>query len=225
LEPPQPARGNEKFPHVVYNVDEMETESGPAAWSRQEQSRYLRELGPYFIASILLILTGAVCGVATSTHAPEFSGAILEALGQFIKRLLGLPKPYLALTIFLNNSLKTLAVLVLGMLGGILPLVFLLGNGFVLGIVFHVSAQSRGLPAFVVAILPHGLFELPAVLLGTSIGLMLGVRAIKRTFGRGEEKITGELARGLRFFLVVIVPLLLLAAFIETFITPSLASR
>ncbi len=203
----------------------METKRGPAAWSKQEQSRYLRELGPYCIAGILLLLTGAVCGVAISTYAPEVSGAILGALGQFIKRLLGLPKPYLALTIFLNNSLKTLAVLVLGILGGILPLVFLFGNGLVIGIVLHASAQSRELPALVAAILPHGLFELPAVLLGASIGLMLGVRAIQRTFGRGEEKITGELARGFRFFLVVIVPLLLLAALIETFITPSLVSK
>ncbi|HEY2986135.1 MAG TPA: stage II sporulation protein M [Candidatus Binatia bacterium] len=197
----------------------------PGGWTTQEQARYLRELKPYFIASVLLILAGAACGVASSIHIPAFSGPFGESLREFAKGFLGLPRPYLALAIFLNNSLKTLAVIVAGVLGGILPLVFLLGNGFALGIVFYASLASKGLPTFFLSITPHGLFELPAILLGSSIGLMLGVRAIKRLFGNGGTTIGEDFRRGLRFYVVVIMPLLLLAAFIEAFVTASLASK
>jgi stage II sporulation protein M len=194
-------------------------------WSSREQARYLRQLGPYFVASILLLLAGAAYGVATSTYAPRLSAPRVEALREFTRLFLDLPKPYLALAIFLNNVLKTLAVVALGTFAGILPLIFLLVNGYVLGLVLHASIESRGLPAFFLAIAPHGMIELPAILLGTSIGLMLGVHGIKRAFGKEERPLGAEIARGLRFFSIVIVPLLLLAALIEAFITAAITSK
>jgi hypothetical protein len=81
-------------------------------WSRQEQSHYFRELIPYLVASVLLIVAGAGLGIISSTDTPKLSGARGEALGEFAKLFLELPKPYLALAIFFNNSLKTLAVIV-----------------------------------------------------------------------------------------------------------------
>jgi stage II sporulation protein M len=192
---------------------------------KNELLRYLRELGPYFVASVLLLLAGAACGIATSTYAPRLSAGRTEALREFTRLFLGLPKPYLALAIFLNNGLKTLAVVVLGAFGGILPLIFLLVNGYVLGIVLHASLRTGALPAFFLALAPHGLFELPAILLGTSIGLMLGVHGIKRAFGKEERPLGPEVARGLRFFLIVILPLLFLAALIEAFITAAMAAK
>jgi stage II sporulation protein M len=194
-------------------------------WSRQEQSHYFRELIPYLVASVLLIVAGAGLGIISSTDTPKLSGARGEALGEFAKLFLGLPKPYLALAIFLNNSLKTLAVIVGGPLAGILPLVFLLVNGYVLGLVVHMSIRSEGVLAALLSIVPHGVLELPAILLGTSIGLMLGVHGIKRLFGKGERTLSAELWRGVRFFLIIILPLLLLSAFIEAFITSVAVSK
>lgn len=206
-------------------IGTMKNEVRRALWSWREQSRYIRELGPYFVASVLLMTTGLLFGVATSTDAPKLASARGEALAEFAKLFLGLSKPYLALAIFLNNGVKTLAVILVGGLGGILPFVFLLVNGYVLGIVLQASVQSKGWLAFFLAIVPHGLLELPAILMGTSIGLMLGLRAIKQIFGRGEKAIAVELARGLRFFLIIIVPLLLVSALIEAFITSSVVSK
>jgi len=194
-------------------------------WSRGEQARYFRELGPYFVASILLLLAGAAYGIATSAYAPRLSAPSAEALREFTRLFLGLPKPYLALAIFLNNGLKTLAVVVLGTFAGILPLIFLLVNGYVLGLVLHSSMESGGMPAFFLAVAPHGTIELPAILLGTSIGLMLGAHGIKWALGKEVKPLGIELARGLRFYLIVIVPLLLLAALIEAFITAAITSK
>jgi stage II sporulation protein M len=197
--------------------------SGARPWSWREQRRYFRELRPYFFTSIALMIAGALGGAATSAYAPEFSSAGRETLRQFVRLFAGLPKPNLALAIFFNNGVKTLLVIVVGTLGGILPLVFLLVNGYVLGLLAHDAMRSGRLPIFILSIAPHGALEIPTVLLGTSVGLRLGVHAIRRAFGKPDGTVTGELARALRFFITVIAPLLVLAALIEAFITTLLA--
>lgn len=192
--------------------------------SREEQVRYLRELRPYFITSLFLIGSGMLLGLLSLFYIPGITQQVRESVSQFLKMFIGLPKFYLALAIFFNNSLKTLLVIVLGMLFGVLPVFFLLLNGWVIAIVFYLSAQSRGLGISLLAILPHGAFELPAVLLGTSIGLRLGVHAIRRFLGRSETTIRQELGLALRCFLTIIVPLLIVAAFIEAFITSAVVA-
>src|SRR5436190_13590776 len=195
------------------------------AWSWREQRLYLRDIAPYLLASLGLLLAGAPAGYASSARSPDFSSARREALGEFASLFIGLPRPFLALAIFLNNALKTFIVIVTGRLAGVLPLVFLLINGYVLGIVFYATLQTKGLWSFVVAIVPHGALELPAVLLGTGIGLMLGARAIARFIKKNAFDLSAEMARGLRFFLAVIVPLLIASALIEAFVTASLAGK
>jgi stage II sporulation protein M len=69
------------------------------------------------------------------------------------------------------------------------------------------------------SLLPHGVIELPAVLLGTSIGLAIGIQALKRLTGKSDRKIGAELASGLRYFCSIIVPLLFIAALVEAFVT------
>ena len=135
----------------------------------------------------------------------------------------GLPRLQLAAAIFINNALKALFVITFGALAGVVPVLFLLVNGVTLGLVMYSSILSRGVWASLLAILPHGVLELPAVLLGTAIGLMLGKHAIRRLLGAAETTLSSELGRALRFFLSVIVPLLLVAALIETFISAVLA--
>src|SRR5574342_859716 len=119
----------------------MESETGSMPWSWREQRRYLQEIAPYFVASVALLATASALGFATSEYAPELSRERRETMREFVSLFTGLPKPYLALAIFLNNALKTLLVIVAGTLGGVPPLVFLLVNGYVLGMVLHSTMQ------------------------------------------------------------------------------------
>ena len=196
-----------------------------SAWSWREQRRYLHDIAPYLLASVGLLLAAAFAGFAWTAHSADFAGVRREALGEFANLFIGLPRPLLALAIFVNNALKTLVVIVAGRLAGVLPVIFLLINGYVLGVVFYATLKTKGLWSFIVAIVPHGTLELPAVLLGTAIGLMLGARAIARFLKRGAADISAEMARGLRFFLAVIVPLLIVSALIEAFVTASLTAK
>lgn len=190
--------------------------------NRDDLRTYLRELRPYLIASVVFFAVGAAFGAAVASRFPGLADYFGDSVTGFLKTFRGLPKPQLAAAIFLNNSVKTLAAILLGLAVGIVPALFLVVNGVVLGVVFLLSAHSRGAWPSLLAILPHGLLELTAVFLGTAIGLMLGDRVLKRMLRKSDARIKPELGRALRFFAIVIVPMLLIAALIEAFITTAL---
>ena len=110
--------------------------------------------------------------------------------------------------ILLNNVLTCFLNIVLGPLLAIAPLASAVFNGGLIGCL----AQKEGLIIFV-GILPHGIFEIPALLLSAAIGLRMGREILKN---RMMRDLKGELRRGLRVFLVLILPLLLIAAVIES---------
>jgi stage II sporulation protein M len=187
-----------------------------------EISSYLGRLRPYLGASIVLLAAGALLGVLAIPYAPALAQSLGESIGGFVKLFRELPKPQLALAIFFNNAMKTLVVIFGGLLLGIIPVIFLIVNGGALGFVLYLSIQQRGLSDSLMAILPHGVLELPAVLLGTSLGLLLGGSAIKKLSGTAALPVRRELALALRLFAVLIVPLLALAALVESFVTSAL---
>ena len=190
-----------------------------------EQIAYLQELRPHIKASIFLLAIGMLVGILSGAHFFDIAPRFSESLGSFAQIFTGLPKPLLASAIFLNNGVKTFLVLLLGVVGGILPVCFLLLNGYAIGLVLYITIQSKGIASFLLAIVPHGIFELPAVLLGASIGIFLGARATKRLFGKFETTLKSDLRRAIRFYCAVILPLLLVAAFVEAFITSAIVSR
>ena len=184
---------------------------------------YLRRLRIYFLASVVLLGIGIVLGVVTIAYYPGLAQKLENELTGFVKLFRGLPKLHLVGAIFLNNALKSLIVIVLGAFFGLLPIVFLVVNGAAIGIAVIVSSHARGVWQSILVLLPHGVLELPAVLLATSIGLMLGSHLVRRIFGRTATPLGHELGHALKFFLTVIVPILIVAAVVEVFITPVLA--
>jgi stage II sporulation protein M len=192
--------------------------------SRVERRAYLIRLGPYLAASVLLFGAGTVVGLMAVYYFPDLGDYFKETIAAFVKTFAGLPRLQLAGAIFVNNAAKTLLAILLGALLGIVPGFFLLANGVALGIAWSLSASARGAWLSLLSLLPHGVLELPAVFLGTSIGMLIGVEALKQLTGKSEAHIGAELASGLRFFCTVIVPLLFVAALVEAFITATLVS-
>jgi len=189
---------------------------------REERRAYLTQLLPYLTGSLTLFTLGIVVGVAAVYQVPALADHFVETLANFIKTFAGMPRWKLASAIFLNNSLKTLMAILLGTVLGIVPVLFLLANGIALGVALSLSLQTRGLWPSLVSIVPHGVFELPAVFLGTSIGLMLGIQSIRRLLGRPDTTMNASLGHGLKYYFTVILPLLLLAALVEAFVTAAL---
>ena len=191
----------------------------------QTRRQYIRELRPHIATVTLLLVLGAVAGVLLAGHSSFARVKISESLGGLSQFLLGFPKPLLALLIFANNAIKTLLVILFGMAFAIVPLAFVVVNGVAIGLVMQLSTQSRGAVNSFMAVVPHGIFELPGIVLGAGIGLMLGVKATRRLFRRAEFKPRYELSRALRFFANTIVPLLLIGALTEAYITALLVGK
>jgi uncharacterized membrane protein SpoIIM required for sporulation len=72
-------------------------------------------------------------------------------------------------------------------------------------------------------ILPHGLFELPAAIIATAFALRLGASIIAPPPGvTAGENLLRALADLAKMFLFVVLPLLLLAAWVEANVTPQI---
>jgi stage II sporulation protein M len=191
----------------------------------QTRREYFRDLKPYLVTAILLFVLGILAGSLLADHPAFPAVKVSESLGGFAQMFLNLPKPVLALMIFANNAVKTLLVIVIGIAFAIVPLAFILVNGLAIGVVLHLTAQSKGLAYSLLATVPHGIFELPGVLAGAAIGLMLGSKAIKRLFRRSELNVGSELSRALKIFVSTIAPLLLVGAITEAYLTAAILGK
>jgi stage II sporulation protein M len=84
--------------------------------------------------------------------------------------------------------------------------------------------RSHGALPALLAVVPHGIFELPAILLAAGMGLWLGGRAIIKVVGRSQTSIASETILALTVFVRIVVPLLIIAALVESFLTSALVA-
>lgn len=141
----------------------------------------------------------------------SLSETILDYINQLILQTEGMGMEELIGFIFLNNLRSSFFALVFGILLGIFPVFAAVLNGFLLGFVADLSVRSQGI--FVLwRILPHGIFELPAVFISLGLGLRLGFYFWRR---RKNEKFKDLFIESIRIFLLIVFPLLVIAAIIE----------
>jgi uncharacterized membrane protein SpoIIM required for sporulation len=112
------------------------------------------------------------------------------------------------IVIFLNNAFTCFLNILTGPLIGIFPLFSTVINGGLLGWLAH----EEGLFVFLVVV-PHGIFELPAYFLSVAIGLKLAREVLKP---KEERQLRITLGESFRVYLRLIVPLLIIAAIIES---------
>ena len=132
--------------------------------------------------------------------------------------------------LFLNNLKACLIAMATGLIPFLFIPVLVLGvNAAVMGAVasMYRMAGMSVVSMYLFGILPHGIFELPAILLSISMGLYLCYCLVKRICeGRYNRGIVKEaLGNMLRTLLTLIIPLLAVAAVIETYVTPILMSH
>jgi len=121
---------------------------------------------------------------------------------------------------YLHNLLVSLIRLFGGILFGLWPTISLLYLGAILGGVFSLSVSHQMVGFFVLGTLPHGVFELPAAIIAAAWGLKLG-EWIMQPIGKKAKFLYSTLKEGVYIFLLIAV-LLLIAAIIESTITPFL---
>lgn len=185
------------------------------------------------LLSFLLFVVGAVIGWIATSSLEELLVQQLEGLSEISGTLRESSNPQWSffVFIFLNNSIKGVVIIFLGAFFGVLPALFLLINGAVIGYLIHLSAlQGQDLFELIVkGLLPHGIIEIPAIIIACAFGLHFGGKvfsSIFRSLTRKEDRGSdwSYFMRQTFTASVWIVILLFIAAIIESTITFSLLS-
>ena len=165
-------------------------------------------------------------GFAVSLARPELAQGVLERFTAQIEQL-GLtsdvPQSQMMATLFFNNVTASL----LSMLYGLIPFlplsVLALGtNALMLGAFAAIyQQQGIGLGVYVLGVLPHGIFELSALILSCALGLLICRTGTERILKKSDTPFFRRVLDCIRVFLTFSVPLLLVAALIETYVTPA----
>lgn len=186
--------------------------------ARKDDWAYLKSIRGYILFAVALFALTTIMGYFAAEIDPEMAASWTKEL-EMLKWIMNQPPILIMIIIFLKNLLSCAMAILLGLGLGLVPLLVVTSNGFLLGIVSYGVIQKAGVLYLLAGILPHGIIELPTVFLSIAIGFRLGHLLIF-TLLREEADLSGETRIAVHFLLRWIMPLLLVAAAIETFITP-----
>jgi len=144
-----------------------------------------------------------------------FRNEIIKIIEELSKKVIGKNAIELINMIFWNNLKACVICVVFGVFLGITPFLIAVYNGYAAGFVSGMAVQKAESIFVLLRLLPHGIFELPAVFISIGLGLKLAVNLFSKNSG---EKLKRNLKEILRFMVFVIIPLLLIAAIIEGFL-------
>ena len=182
------------------------------------REEYGRWVGMTAVAFLLLVVLSYIAG----RLFPEIPATVLTYFNEVVadSGIVRDDGSFSALALFGNN----LRAMVLSTLYGFIPFLYLpalsMGvNAILLGMVASsVNGQWLLLAA---GILPHGIFELPALCLSLAAGLCL-CQNINRYIRKNEKGIMKPLLLNiLRVTGLVVIPLLVVAAIMESYVTPA----
>ena len=139
------------------------------------------------------------------------SEQILKIIFDLIEKTKDMSNFELINFIFFNNLKSSFYGMFLRMFLGIAPVLFSLFNGYLLGFVALMAVNEQGFLSLW-RIFPHGIFELPAVFISLGLGMKLGSFIFQRN---KAESFKDFLWNSLRVFLLIVLPLLIIAAIIE----------
>ncbi|AJY75309.1 stage II sporulation protein M [Paenibacillus beijingensis] len=194
---------------------------------------HIGSMRAYLIFAAVLFAAGIYSGAVLPSVQSGLNGQLaqLERIAATLQQSAN-PSLSFFIVIFFNNVIKSLLVIYLGLFFGVFPVIFLVMNGMILGYVLSREFADIGFSGLVESIikgiLPHGIIELPILILAGAYGLKFGTYAF-RFIGQAVTPRSG-LSAEFKFFAnrtipisIAIVVLLLVAAGIESTVTLWLA--
>lgn len=191
----------------------------------QDLPRAVRQHWRPLLLAIACMAAGAIIGFFAVLHDPNLAEAlvpasVLQHTGQTPDHTFPVTERALIGTqILLNNVWVSVLSFGLGFTLGIGTAVVLFTNGVMLGSLFAVFFSKGNSYPFWALIVPHGALELTAIFLCGAAGFVLGWPII----APGDLTRTQALAHGARAAIKLVagaIPLLIIAATIEGFVTP-----
>lgn len=171
----------------------------------KEAWKYVFESKNYILFAFLAFVFAALIGYAFYDNF-RFIDDIIKNLILTTKDLSGFE---LVLFILQNNMQTALIGMLLGVVFGFFPFMAAVSNGVVLGYVMRKVSAVAGIGEFW-RLLPHGIFELPAIFISLGLGIKLGFSLFS-----GKKEFNQRFYESINVFLFVVIPLLIVAAIIE----------
>ncbi len=171
--------------------------------------QYIKESKKFIWIVFGLFLLSVFIGVIFQPES--ISNSIIKYIQEIISKTEGMSSWDMIKFIFVNNIQTAFMGLIFGFALGIFPIVVTVANGYVVGYVSSSVVASSG-AIHLLELIPHGIFELPAIFISFGMGLKFG------TFVFSKEKLKSFnkfFIESLRVFVFVIIPLLIIAAIIE----------
>jgi stage II sporulation protein M len=120
--------------------------------------------------------------------------------------------------LFLNNLEACILLFIGGASFGILTIFIISMNGIIIGSIMEIVHNNHSALFVAAALLPHGIFEIPAFIIAGALGILLAQSLVNEWYGGPDT--APEAKRLTRTFIVYVLPLVAVAAFVEAFITP-----
>jgi stage II sporulation protein M len=171
------------------------------------------------ILTFLLFFTTVMVGWVGSAENPTLGRELITLFEKEVAGQIDGKNPVdMCLKIFFNNLEACILLFLGGASFGVLTIVILGLNGIVIGSITEIVSKDHSAMFVAAAILPHGIFEIPAFILAGALGILLAQTLVAEWYGREDTAVAAR--RFGRFFILYILPLVALAAFVEAFITP-----
>lgn len=174
----------------------------------EEGWEYLKESRNYVYWAAALFFISIFLGFVFAEYLNPFYSLIMKSM---IESTSNLGDVQLGAFIFFSNFKSAFLALFLGIMAGIFSIFNIILNGSLIGYVLRILWDESGAAHFW-RLLPHGIFELPALFISWGLGIKIGMFV----FSKNE---LGELKRrfeeSLKTFFFIVVPLLIIAAVIE----------
>jgi len=172
-----------------------------------------------FIA-IFLLGAGLIVGLTAPNSVDGVISQDITALQELSDILGSLPSALIAVIIFVKNASVLVLSFAFSPLLCLMPILSLTVNGWLIAFVSTAVVQERSVGFLLAGLLPHGIFELPALILGQAAALCFGTTAMLALFKKEKRNLLlPSLKKNLRYVMIA-VGLLIPAAIIETYVTP-----
>lgn len=143
---------------------------------------------------------------------PQFlSDKIMAFIKDLMNQTKGMSQLDLIKFIISNNIKSTFTVIISGVILGLFSVISAIANGYLLGFVAVLSVKAGGFLTLW-KIFPHGIFELPAVFISLGLGIKMGTFIFQK---KKIKSFVNYLTNSLKVFLLIIIPLLIIAGIIE----------
>jgi len=174
----------------------------------------------WILITVFLFGIGLVLGLATPAGIVGLLSEDVAAFEELADFLAPLPQSSVFLFIFIKNVSVVLISFAFSPVFCLMPVLALAINGWLLGLVSTIVIQEKSVGYLLTGLLPHGIFELPALIMGEAVALSFGTAVILALFKKERRNLLlPNLRENLRY-LTIALTLFFVAAIIETYLTP-----